>query len=65
MRLKFLKASKTLTLQTLQMARVDEAAEMQAFAISHQLEYEQASVNRMKTSHINAPPRERAQKFWS
>ena len=66
LRLKFLKAGKTLTLQTLQeMARVDEAAEMQASAISHQLENEQASVNRIKTSRINAPPRERAQRFRS
>ena len=66
LRLKFLKAGKTLTLQTLQeMARVDEGAEMHASAISHQLEKEQASVNRIKTSHIHAPPRERSQRFRS
>ena len=47
------------------MARVDEAAEMQASAIFRQLESEQASVNRIKTSQINAPPREAAQRFRS
>ena len=66
LRLMTLKAGKTLTLQTLQeMAQVDEASEMQASAISHQLENKQTSVNRIKTSHINTPPRERAQKFRS
>ena len=47
LRLKFLKAGKTLTLQTLQeMARIDEAAQMQASAISNHQEDRQ-TVNKL------------------